>query len=254
MAFLIESGDRRVLFDTGQSGTVLLHNLDLLTVKPSSIEAVAISHAHRDHSGGLSALLEHVDQSTPLYGHPDLFRERYSVRNGGLKSVGLTLTREELAARMMLMLDAEPQEATQGVWTTGAIAERPWCEGRSTHQRMRHGGELASDRYLDDMALVLELGDHLVLLCGCCHAGLLNTLAHVDRVFGRPIRVIAGGLHLASAGEDEMERISAALAGRSELQRIYPNHCSGEAAMARLTHDLGVSVVQRCPAGTILAV
>jgi 7,8-dihydropterin-6-yl-methyl-4-(beta-D-ribofuranosyl)aminobenzene 5'-phosphate synthase len=118
---------------------------------------------------------------------------------------------------------------------------------------MREEGELVPDAYLDDMALVLEMGDHLALLCGCCHAGLINTLAHVERTFERPIEVIAGGLHLTSASETELERICALLAGRSALQGVYPNHCTGEAAFVALTCKLGASVVQPCPAGTVLA-
>ncbi|MGD8597813.1 MAG: MBL fold metallo-hydrolase, partial [Anaerolineae bacterium] len=66
LAFLIEAESRRVLFDTGQSGSVLLHNLDLLGVEPATIDAVAISHAHYDHTGGLPALLEFLRPGIPL--------------------------------------------------------------------------------------------------------------------------------------------------------------------------------------------
>jgi 7,8-dihydropterin-6-yl-methyl-4-(beta-D-ribofuranosyl)aminobenzene 5'-phosphate synthase len=253
VGFLIETGHGRVLFDTGQSGTVLLHNLTLLDVDVVSIDAVAISHAHYDHTGGLPMLLEHLDPGMPLYANPDLFRDRYSVRDGELEDVGMTLTHEELVARMSLRLGAEPQEIVPGVWTTGTITERPEAEGASDSHRMRAGDELVRDAYLDDLALVLELGDHLALLCGCCHAGLINTLAHVERTFERPVKVMAGGLHLTSAGEGELEHVCGALAGRPALERVYPNHCTGEAALVALTCALGASVVQPCSAGTVLA-
>jgi 7,8-dihydropterin-6-yl-methyl-4-(beta-D-ribofuranosyl)aminobenzene 5'-phosphate synthase len=253
VAFLIETESGCVLFDTGQSGTVLLHNLNLLDVEPLSIDAVALSHAHYDHTGGLPMLLGYLDPGTPLYANPDLFRERYSVGDNGPESVGMTLTRADLTAHMSLMSDAEPQQIIPGVWTTGTITERPDIEGSSDYHRMRQDGELVPDAYLDDMALVLELGDHLAVLCGCCHAGLINTVVHVERTFERPIEVIAGGLHLTSASGAQLERICAVLAGRSALQRICPNHCTGEAAFVALTCELGASVVQPCPAGTVLA-
>jgi 7,8-dihydropterin-6-yl-methyl-4-(beta-D-ribofuranosyl)aminobenzene 5'-phosphate synthase len=99
----------------------------------------------------------------------------------------------------------------------------------------------------------LEVDDYLTLLCGCCHAGLINTLAHVERTFERPVKVIAGGLHLTSVTEEELARVCGVLAERPALERVYPNHCTGEAAYVALTCELGASVVQACPAGTVLA-
>jgi 7,8-dihydropterin-6-yl-methyl-4-(beta-D-ribofuranosyl)aminobenzene 5'-phosphate synthase len=91
-----------------------------------------------------------------------------------------------------------------------------------------------------------------VLLCGCCHAGLLNTLAHVEHTFEWPIATIAGGLHLTSATGDDLRHIGDVLGGMAALQHIYLNHCSGEAAFVSLVQAFGSSVVQPCPAGTVL--
>jgi 7,8-dihydropterin-6-yl-methyl-4-(beta-D-ribofuranosyl)aminobenzene 5'-phosphate synthase len=253
LAFLIETEAGRVLFDTGQSGAVLLHNLEFLGVDPATIDALAISHAHYDHTGGLPALLERVRPATPLYANPDLFRERFSRREGEPRSVGLSLTREELAARLALRLGAKPQEVVPGVWTTGEIMSRPGPQGSSAYHLVREGDTFVADPYRDDMALVLEMDDRLVLLCGCCHAGLLNTLAHVQRIFERPIAAVAGGLHLTSATADYLQRVSDVLVGMESVQHVYPNHCTGEAAFVTLTLTLGPSVVRPCPAGTVLS-
>jgi 7,8-dihydropterin-6-yl-methyl-4-(beta-D-ribofuranosyl)aminobenzene 5'-phosphate synthase len=252
LAFLIETEGSRVLFDTGQSGDVLLHNLQLVEVDPATIDAVAISHAHYDHTGGLPELLGHLRPGTPLYANPDLFRERWSRRQGKLQSAGLSMTQAELAGQVRLALSATPQEVVPGVWTTGEITARPEPEGRSDYHRMRQGGVLVADAYRDDMALVLQMGDQLVLLCGCCHAGLLNTLAHVQRTFKGPIAVIVGGLHLISASSDDLRYIGQVLMAMPALQRVYPNHCTGEAAIVALTQQLGPSDVHPCPAGSVL--
>jgi 7,8-dihydropterin-6-yl-methyl-4-(beta-D-ribofuranosyl)aminobenzene 5'-phosphate synthase len=257
LAFLIETEAGRVLFDTGQSGTVLLHNLELLDVDPVTIDALAISHAHYDHTGGLPALLERVRPGIPLYATPDLFRERFSQREGEPRSVSLGLTREELAARLTLNLSAASQEIVPGVWTTGEITERPEPEGSSAHHLVREGDAFVADPYRDDMALVLEMSDRgrsgrrLALLCGCCHAGLLNTLAHIQRMFERPIVAIAGGLHLTNTTADDLQRVSDVLVGMESVQRVWPNHCTGEVAFVTLTLTLGPSVVRPCPAGTV---
>jgi 7,8-dihydropterin-6-yl-methyl-4-(beta-D-ribofuranosyl)aminobenzene 5'-phosphate synthase len=263
LAFLIETeagADRRhpVLFDTGQSGTVLLRNLELLDVDPATIATLAISHAHYDHTGGLSALLERVRPGTPLYANPDLFRERFSRREGKPRRIGLSLTGEELAARLTLHLSAAPQEIVPGVWTTGEIAPRPEPEGRSDRHLVRERDAFVADPYRDDMALVLEVADRgqsggeLVLLCGCCHAGLLNTLAHVQRVFKRPVVAIVGGLHLISATAGYLQHVGQVLVETESVKRVYPNHCTGEAAFIALTLTLGPSVVSACPAGTVV--
>jgi len=252
VAFLIETEDQRVVFDTGESGTVLLHNLELLDVDPAAIDALAISHAHYDHTGGLAALLEHVRPGTPLYANPDLFRERFSRREGKPQNVGLSMRREALAARVTLYLNAAPQETLPGVWTTGEITERREPEGSSDYHLMREGDALVADVYGDDMALVLQSGERLVLVCGCGHAGLLNTLAHVERAFEAPIGVIAGGLHLTSASAGDLEHIIDVLSAMPALERVYPNHCTGEAAFVALIQRLGHHIVRPCPAGTIV--
>ncbi len=252
LAFLIETEGKRLLFDTGQSGTVLMHNLELLNIDPVTLDAVAISHAHYDHTGGLPMLLERLRPSTRLYANPDLFRERFSRREGKTQGVGLSMVREDLAEQMRLELSSTVQEIISGVWTTGEICERLELVGSSDYHLMREGDALVADAYQDDLALVLDRGDRLVLLCGCCHAGLLNALAHAKRAFEGPIAVIAGGLHLTSASDDDLRYIADWLLAMPALERIYPNHCTGEAAFVALTQILGPSVVHPCPAGTVL--
>lgn len=249
LAFLIETQGGRVLFDTGRSDTVLLHNLELLCIEPKVINALALSHAHYDHTGGLPALLNQV-AGIPLHAHPDLFRERFSRREGSLKSVGLPLEREALEQRLELRLSAEPTEILPGVWTTGEITGRAEPEGRSVHHLVRGIEGWGPDPYRDDMALVLETGGGLVLLCGCCHAGLLNTLAHVDRTFGMNIVAVAGGTHLLHADEAHLRRVIQVLKELG-LPRLYLNHCTGLRAYVTLAQAFGEKVAP-CPAGTRL--
>ena len=254
LAFLVETGAGRVLFDTGQSGTVLLHNLDVLGIDPGTIDALAISHAHYDHTGGLAALLKRARPGLALYAHPDLFRERFSRRQGGpiARQIGVPLARGTLAARTKLHLSAEPQQMLPGISTTGEIASRPEPEGRNAHHVVRTETGWASDPYRDDMSLVLAVDPGLVLLCGCCHAGLLNTLSHVACTFERPVTAIAGGTHLVSADVHHLERVRQVMVEMESLQRLYLNHCSGEEALYSLRLTLGPTVVRSCPAGTEL--
>jgi 7,8-dihydropterin-6-yl-methyl-4-(beta-D-ribofuranosyl)aminobenzene 5'-phosphate synthase len=257
LAFLIETESGRVLYDTGQSGTVLMHNLDALDIDPATFDALVISHAHYDHTGGLSALLARTRQGLPLYAHSGLFDARYARRAGEVRSIGIPLAREMLETQFSLRLSDEPQEAWPGVWTAGEIVERPEPEGRSVHHVVPASSEGSTEQWLpdpyrDDLSLVVETGRGLILLCGCCHAGLLNTVAHVEHAFSRPIVAIAGGTHLANATAQQLQHVSEALAARESLKRVYLNHCSGQAAYVGLLLSLGLHVVHPCPAGTKL--
>ncbi len=254
LSYLIETPEGRVLFDTGDSGTVLLHNLRAIGVEPGSIDALAISHAHYDHTGGLSALLEQVRPGIPLYASADLFRGRYSRRGETITDIGLKLSRAELAARVTLRLDTSPQEILPGIWTSGEIANRPEFQGSAPGLLMREGEALAPDAHRDDLSLVLQADDCLLLLCGCCHAGLLNTLAQVESTFGRPVTQIVGGLHLVSAGAGDLQRCAANLAARRSLGHVRPGHCTGEAALLALQGVLGPERVATAPAGTVIEI
>lgn len=253
LAFLIGTEDgHSILFDTGQSGTVLLHNLHELGVQSAQIEALALSHAHRDHTGGLGALLER-STDLPIYAHPDLFQRRFSRHGEEVESIGLPLTREirEALTRAELRLSTESAEIAPGVWTTGEITSRSEPEGRSERHLVREDGGWVPDPYRDDQALVLEVASGLVVICGCCHAGLLNTLAHVRRTFEGEIVAVAGGFHLGEADEAQLEHTITVLKTYGPPQ-LYPNHCTGERAYVALACALS-GRVQPCPAGTVLS-
>lgn len=254
VAFMIETPAGRILFDTGQSGEVLVHNAALMDIDLGQIDALVISHAHYDHTGGLERFLEFARPGIPLFAAPGLFQERFTRKDDRSNAIGLKLSRSQLSHSVDLRLNADPVEILPGVWTTGEIIDRSEFEGRSPNHYTYENGEWQPDPYRDDLSLVLETKDGLVVLCGCCHAGLLNTLAQIQRVFSRRIKAVIGGTHLTSATQADLNHAIDVLRGDGQETAIdlYPNHCTGERAYFALAQAFG-SRVQPCPAGTVLA-
>lgn len=239
LAVWVAMPDGAVLFDTGGSGAVLRHNLTALAFDPAAVDAVVLSHAHDDHTGGLPALLPQLPAETPLYAHPTLFRRRFSDHGEGPEARGVPVTREALAERLDLRLSASPQEVLPGVWTPGEITERPHPEGRSARHAIQKDGEFVPDPYSDDLSLVVETDAGLFLLCGCCHAGLLNTLTHVQKRWDAPIVGVGGGTHLHGADPETLEATLDALAALPQLAQVWLGHCSGAAFMAAAQERFG---------------
>ena len=251
LAFRFEMGDACALFDTGATSGTLLHNLGLLAEPPGGTSAVILSHAHADHTGGLLAFLSR-NPGLPLYASPDMFTRRFSLRKGVYKDIGLPVTREQLATLADLRLNHAPVEVIPGLWTTGEIDQRPEPEGRSARHYVSDGDGWQADPYRDDMSMVMETKEGLVVILGCCHAGMLNTLAHVQRTFGPDIAIVIGGTHLAEADRAYLDHVAGVLRDTYRSPRLYLNHCTGERAFVALTNAFGDRVTT-CPAGTVLA-
>jgi 7,8-dihydropterin-6-yl-methyl-4-(beta-D-ribofuranosyl)aminobenzene 5'-phosphate synthase len=250
VSFHIRTPAGQILFDTGQSGEVLLHNTGRLGIDLGQIDALAISHGHYDHTGGLAHVLAHTRPMIPLFALPDLFRERYAGENRD--SVGIKILRDELAEKADLHLSADPVEMLPGIWTTGEITERPDFEGRGVTHMIHEDGVWKPDPYRDDMSLVVEAEDGLIVLLGCGHAGLLNILRKVQRVFPQQaIIAVIGGTHLGGATDDMLRRAVHELRVTYDSPRLYPNHCTGNKAFATLAEAFG-DTAQPCPAGTVL--
>lgn len=250
LSFLIESEQGCVLFDTGQTATILLHNLILLGKTLDDVDALVLSHAHNDHTGGLPTVLAQRP-GLHLYASPDIGRPRFSRKDARYRFIGLPLPLEALAQLADLDLSAEPVEVLPGVWTTGEILERPELTGRGPNLFVQDGTGWQPDRYQDDMSMVIETQAGLVLVCGCCHAGLLNTLAHVTRRFQRQPIAVMGGTHLVSAEGAALRHVVDRLRDAYQPMHLYPNHCTGPQAYVALASAFG-DHVHPCPAGATL--
>jgi len=250
LAFWIETKNGTVLFDTGQTADVLSNNLSLLNLNVKDIDALAISHAHYDHTGGLEAVLSEKPDLI-MYANEDVFRPKFSLSDGKYNPSGFEVSREEFANRFEVRLSDTPIEIFPSLWTTGEITKRVEPEGRSSSHYIRDGEGWQPDPYRDDMSLVLKTQDGLVVICGCCHAGLLNTLAHVEENFEGPIITVMGGTHLMTADGKLMDHVINVLDERYSDLLYYLNHCTGDDAIKALANAFSERV-QPFPSGSVV--
>ena len=242
LSLLIERDGKRVLFDTGQ-GLVLMHNAKKLDVDLIAVEKIVLSHAHYDHTGGLKALLVSGGKKE-VFGHPALFDRKVVVREGKRRVIGVPYGREELEGLgATFHLSAKPVEVADGLMTTGEIPRTIAFEKVDALFQVEKNGALTHDEILDDLSLILRSSEGVVLLLGCCHAGLINTLRHVMQITGeRRFAAVIGGTHLVSTNETRMARTIEAL--RSfDIERLLVGHCTGMKAVIGLWNAFGANRV-----------
>jgi len=237
-AALIEpSGAAPILFDTGQ-GLTLLHNARRMNKSLSALAAVVLSHGHYDHSGGLLPLFQEIG-GRPVFTHPDVFAPRYRVKDTGEAfPIGIPATRRELEL-LGASFDCSDsfREIIPGIWLTGEVPRLTVCETGDLGLFADAQG-IRVDQTPDDQTLVLESERGLVVLLGCCHAGVINTLRHIALKLQRSdFYAVIGGTHLGFCGQEQLTESVAALK-RWGVKKVVAGHCTGFAAALRLSREM----------------
>jgi 7,8-dihydropterin-6-yl-methyl-4-(beta-D-ribofuranosyl)aminobenzene 5'-phosphate synthase len=254
-SFHITMGPEQILFDVGWKGKILLHNLSSLKIGANEIDKLVFSHGHRDHTGALPSFLRARTVATPIdaFGHPDV-SEPKSVKRRFLRlPFGLPKLSGENAKKINFRWTKEPVEIAPKLFTTGEIRDRPEPEGREKRGLHKSNGRWEWDRVIDDMSLIFQTKDGLVILTGCCHAGVLNTCARATALFSGNIKAIIGGTHLKNLTNEEVHHVGQILKNKYGTPELYLNHCTGGTQMGQLRGELGSEKVHDCHAGTELS-
>jgi len=253
LAFWIEADGRRILFDTGQ-GRVLRHNTEQLGIPLDTTEIVALSHGHFDHTGGLKSVLG-AQRQVAVYLHPAAVESKYARQNAPPhRYIGIPDFSEQALRRQTerVVWTHEPTELTPGVYLTGEIPRGNDFEDTGG-PFFRDASCTDPDPLIDDQALYVETPIGTVVVLGCAHAGVVNTLDCIAELTdGDRVHAVLGGMHLVRADQRRLEATAAALARRG-VQRIGTAHCTGTRATTHLWSQLPDRCFECC-VGTVFRI
>ncbi|WP_292370683.1 MBL fold metallo-hydrolase [Methanoregula sp. UBA64] len=228
--------EHAILMDAGLSKECMAWNARQLGISSNSIEAVVLSHGHFDHIGGLEAAVAGAGHQVPLVLHPDAFLERrMNSKNGIAKLPPLDAVALKKAGADILKRAGPSTLAAGHLLVTGEVERVMPFETGMPGMEMLAGGAWVTDPIKDDQAIVIPIKDRgLVILSGCAHAGIVNTVKYAQKITGvEKVHAVLGGFHLT--GPAFASRIQPTIDAIKEIGPDYvvPMHCTGWDAINR---------------------
>jgi len=249
LSYWIETNGRHILLDTGQGG-VLAGNAYRLGIVLREIDALILSHGHYDHTGGVAEALK-TDRPVTVYAHPAAFSQKF-IRNsdGTAREIAMLYLSDKAIrdSRNRLIATTQPTTVLDGLTATGPVPRLTDFEDT--------GGAFFLDKACtqpdpleDDQSVFFDTNEGTVVLLGCAHSGVINTLRYIRQLTdNRPIRAVIGGMHLIGASPHRIERTIEELQ-RIGVERLAPAHCTGMPATVALWNAFP-GRCQSCPVGT----
>ena len=235
---------RSILFDFGFSEHGAAFNADALGVDLTTVEAMVLSHGHRDHFGGLEQLAERVGKNgIELVLHPTAFRKsRYIKVSDEIKINLPDLAHEKIANAGISVITSELPRLLldDQILFLGEIPKQTQFEKGFPKMHFDEDGESKWDPIEEDTAIVMNVkGKGLVVLSGCAHSGIINTVKYAREATGvEDLFVVMGGFHLTGADFEPIIGQTIEALQTLNPQYVVPTHCTGRKAIMHLEKEM----------------
>jgi 7,8-dihydropterin-6-yl-methyl-4-(beta-D-ribofuranosyl)aminobenzene 5'-phosphate synthase len=248
----IDGVKRRLLLDSGLDPLVASHNADVLEFDLSYCESLISSHGHIDHAGGLLNIRNKMNtvQRIPLVLHEDAFRNRLVKFQDG-RTIHLPAPDRSLlteAGYDIIEKHSPSLWIGDRVLVTGEIPRTNSFEkGFPNHYSEIEEGKMEADPLIkDDQAIILTVKDKgLVIITGCGHAGIINTLNYAKELTGEDrIYSVLGGMHLSGRLFEPIIPRTVEELERLKPKFVVPCHCSGLKAMTEIARKMPDAFIQ----------
>lgn len=231
---VVDGRSHSLLFDFGRTFDALSRNINTLKIDFDKLEVLALSHGHRDHFGALVELLksrrEKIPKGIPLYVGEEAFAARGSGERPDDVSVRHRLKKEDIEGLgfVKIVEIKDPTQIVSGAYLTGNIGTVTDYEKGTPGAFVKRGDNFEQDNFIGEQSLVLNAkGKGLVVLTGCAHVGVVNTVKHAQEITGvRKVHAVMGGFHLTEAKEELIRRTVADIKAMAP-DYVIPMHCTG---------------------------
>jgi len=248
LAYYIEVDSKRIFFDSGQ-GKVIEHNCDKLGIDPLRANAFVLSHGHYDHTGGIKFLSDHFSDNVYVHVHPGALEKKYAKDNDKFRYIGISKKNKEWLKSIgkRLIFTEKPTEIFDNTWVTGPVPRIHKIE-KSEERFYLQKDINYPDNLIDDQSMFFYTGKGIVILLGCCHSGIRNTLDYIAILTGKKeIYAVIGGMHLKNASQKKLD-FSAKVLEKYNAKLFAPCHCTGQKSATYL-YAKNPEIFNECFAG-----
>lgn len=221
----------KILFDTGPSD-LFLKNAEFLGIDLNGVNCVVLSHGHWDHGNGLGYI-----NGKELICHPSCFLKRFRKKDKSY--IGLKLSEQEIEKEFQLVRSETPYRISENIFFLGAIPRKNAFESIETPFCLEDG---ADDFVPDDSALAITSDLGLIVISGCAHSGICNTVEYAKKVAEEnKIYAVVGGFHLKTIDDTTLKTIE--YFKMNDVKKVFPCHCVENEVIDYFAKEFGLSPI-----------